>query len=181
MSNTFDNQIQNRNFLSPVGFNFSLAKNPKISFFCNSVRIPEITLGTAIFNNYLKAIEVPGEKIEYGDFYLKFLVDENMENYMAIHNWITGLGFPETTEQFKELITNSDQTKDINLSFSDGTLRILNNNYNSIALVKFKDLFPVSLSSLEFESNDSDYNFFTAEVVFKYTIYNIVNTKGNPI
>jgi hypothetical protein len=181
MANTFDNQIQNRNFLSPIGFSFSLAKNSKISFFCNSVRIPEITLGTAIFNNYLKVIEVPGDKIDYGDFYLKFLVDENMENYMAIHNWITGLGFPESTKQFKDLTTNSDQIQDINLSFSDGTLRILNSNYREVALVKFQDLFPVSLSSLEFEATDSDYNYFTAEAVFKYTVYNIVSPKGIPL
>jgi len=177
----FKNQIQNRNFLSPVGFSFSLSKNPKVSFFCNSARIPEINLGTAIFSTYLKSIEVPGEKLEYSDFYLKFLVDENMENYMAIHNWITGLGFPETTAQFKSLTTGDDGLRDLNLQFSDGTLRILNSNYRDVAIVKFQDLFPVSLSALEFEASETDYNYFTAEVVFKYTIYNILSPKGNPL
>ena len=40
----FANQIGNRNFLSPVGFKFTLAKEPKVAFFCNSARIPEINL-----------------------------------------------------------------------------------------------------------------------------------------
>ena len=46
MTSPFASQIQNRNFLSPVGFEFSLAKYPKAAFFCNSARIPEINLGT---------------------------------------------------------------------------------------------------------------------------------------
>jgi hypothetical protein len=181
MASPFANQISNRNFLSPIGFNFTLAKTPKVSFFCNSARIPEITLGTARLSTYLKDIEVPGEKIDYGDFYLRFLVDENMENYMAIHNWITGLGFPESTQQFKDFTTNEDGISDLNLSFSDGSLRILNSNYRDIAVVKFKDLFPVSLGSLEFEATESDYNYFTAEVSFKYTIYDILGTDGKAL
>ena len=52
--------------------------------------------------SYLKDIDVPGDKLQYGEFSLRFLVDENMENYMSIHNWLTGLGYPETTEQFKK-------------------------------------------------------------------------------
>jgi hypothetical protein len=95
MASAYQNQIQNRNFLSPVGFNFTLAKDPKVSFFCNSARIPEITLSLIQQPNYLKDIDVPGGKIQYGDLSLRFLVDEDMVNYMLIHNWLTGLGFPE--------------------------------------------------------------------------------------
>ena len=47
---------------------------------------------------------LPGEKITYGDFtHSAFLVDENMENYKTIYDWIYGLGFPETAQQFKDL------------------------------------------------------------------------------
>ena len=53
MATAFDGQIQNRNFLSPVGFKFTLAKTPKAAFFCNSARIPEISLGTAVLPTYL--------------------------------------------------------------------------------------------------------------------------------
>jgi hypothetical protein len=181
MASAFDKQINNRNFLSPIGFKFTLAKEPKVSFFCNSARIPEITLGTAVQPSYLKDIDVPGEKISYGDFSLRFLVDENMENYMAIHNWITGLGFPESTEQYRDFITTVDNTLDPKKAFSDGSLRILNSNYKDVAIIKFKDLFPISLSSLEFEATDTDINYFTADVVFRYTIYDILGTNGKPL
>ena len=178
MASNFPNQINNRNFLSPVGFKFTLSKDPKISFFCNSSRIPDISLGSAIQPTYLKDLDVPGDKLSYGDFSLRFLVDENMENYMAVHNWLTGLGFPETTQQFKDLTTDKNGIRDLKYQFSDGSLHILNSNFRDIAIVKFKDLFPVSLTSLEFEATDTDINYFTAEVTFKYTVYNIVASDG---
>ncbi len=170
----FPEQIGNRNFLSPVGFKFTLSKNPKIAFFCNTARIPEINLGTAIQPSYLKDVDVPGDKLTYGDFSLTFLVDENMQNYMAVHNWMTGLGFPETTQQFKDLTTDEDGVRELNRQFSDGSLHILNSNFRDVAIVKFKDLFPISLTSLDFEASDTDINYFTAEVTFKYTVYNVL-------
>ena len=174
----FPEQIGNRNFLSPVGFKFTLSKNPKIPFFCNTARIPEINLGTAIQPSYLKDVDVPGDKLTYGDFSLTFLVDENMQNYMAVHNWMTGLGFPETTQQFKDLTTNEDSVRELNRQFSDGSLHILNSNFRDVAIVKFKDLFPISLTSLDFEASDTDINYFTAEVTFKYTVYNVLSANN---
>ena len=178
MTGAFDKQIGNRNFLSPIGFNFILSKEPKVSFFCNSARIPEISLGTAIQPSYLKDIDVPGDKLTYGDFSLRFLVDENLNNYMAIHNWLTGLGYPETTQEFKDLTTDDSGVRDLKYQFSDGSLHILNSNFRDVAIVKFKDLFPTYLTSLEFEASDSDINYFTAEVTFKYTVYNILAADG---
>ena len=179
MARAYDNQIENRNFLSPIGFQFSLNKIPKATFFSNSARIPDISLGTAIQPVYLKDIDVPGDKLSYGDFTLRFLVDENMTNYMAIHNWLTGLGYPENAGQFKEATTDSlTGRRDQEEVFSDGSLSILNSNFRQVAVVKFKDLFPVFLTSLEFEATDTDVNYFTAEVTFKYTIYEIVGADG---
>jgi len=170
------NQIANRNFLSPIGFKFTIAKDNKIDFFSNSARIPGITLGTALQPTPLKMLDVPGDILQYEDFTLDFLVDENLENYMLIHDWLTGLGFPEKQTQFDALIRNEDNLEDRKLQYSDGTLSILNSNYREIATVKFRDLFPTSLTSLDFTATDTDINYFTAQVNFKYTIYDITRT-----
>jgi len=173
----FRNQIQNRNFLSPTGFQFSLSKEPKVSFFCTSARIPELSLQTSIQPTYLKDLDVPGEKLTYGDLTLRFLIDEDMTNYMAIHNWLTGLGFSETTNDFVSLTTDDQGLKNqLTEQFSDGSLSILNSNYRVNTIVKFKDMFPVSLSSLEFDTSASDIQYFTADATFKYTIYNILDS-----
>ena len=178
MSCNFPNQIENRNFLSPIGFKFTLAKDPKISFFSNSSGIPGINMGTANQPTYLKDLDVPGDKITYDDFTLRFLVDENLENYMAVHNWLTGLGYPETTQQFRDLTTDDEGLRDLKRQFSDGSLHILNSNFRTQAIVKFRDLFPISLTSLNFEASDTDVNYFTADVTFKYTVYNIFAADG---
>ena len=100
---------------------------------------------------------------------------------MAIHNWMTGIGYPETLQDFKTETTKPDTSRDMNLQFSDGSLSILNSNFRTNAIVKFKDLFPVYLTSLEFDATESDVNYFTADVTFKYTIYDIVDPTGTPL
>ena len=172
-SSAFAKQIDNRNFLSGIGFKFTLTKFPKVDFFSNSARIPELNLELAKQPSYLKNIDVPGERLTFGDLTLQFLVDENMENYIAVYDWLKGLGFPETTKQFKELTTDKDGQRDQKEAFSDGTLRILNSNYREVAKVKFEDIFPISLTSLEFDATNTDIQYFTAQASFKYTIYKL--------
>ena len=172
-NSAFGKQIQNRNFLSGVAFKFNLTKFPKVDFFSNSARIPELSLELAQQASYLKNIAVPGERLTFGDFTLRFLVDENMENYISVYNWLTGLGFPETTKEFADIIKDSDGQTDPKEAFCDGTLRILNSNYREVAKVKFNDLFPISLTSLDFDATNTDVQFFTAEATFKYTLYKL--------
>ena len=173
-NSAFGKQIQNRNFLSGVAFKFNLTKFPKVDFFSNSARIPELNLELTTQASYLKNIDVPGERLSYGDFTLRFLVDENMENYQSIYDWLTGLGFPETTKEFAEIIKDKDGQRDPKEAFCDGTLRILNSNFREVGKVKFNDLFPISITSLEFDATNTDVQFFTAEATFKYTLYKLV-------
>ena len=178
MATAFANQLTNRNFLSPAGFQFTITKEPKVSFFCTSATIPELSFETTVQPSYLKDIDVPGEKIQYADLRVRFLVDEDLKNYMAIHNWITGIGYPETAQDFKTETTDASNIRDMNLQYSDGSLSILNSNYRTNAIVKFKDLFPTGLTSLEFDTSVTDIQYFTAEATFKYTVYNILASDG---
>ena len=175
-SSAFAKQIDNRNFLSGIGFKFTLTKFPKVDFFSNSARIPELNLELTRQPSYLKNIDVPGERLTYGDLTLRFLVDENMENYISVYTWLKGLGFPETTKEYKDLTTDKDGQRDNKEAFCDGTLRILNSNYREVAKVKFTDLFPTSLTSLDFDATNTDIQYFTAEATFKYTIYNLTSS-----
>ena len=182
----FDKQIANRNYMSPLGFKLVITKTPKVDFLCQSANIPSISMGTAIQPTYLKDIPVPGDKVLYDDLNIRFLVDEKMENYLAIHKWITGLGYPENLGQYDQLRKHDRRTDGRvgddgdprYFEFSDATLQILNSNYKPSVLINFKDAFPVSLSTLDFDVTARDYSYFTAEVTFKYTIYNITDPNG---
>ena len=178
-------QPENRNFLSPTGFKFTLKRSPKVAFFCNSANIPDMTLGIAVQSSYLKDIDLPGDKISFGDLNLRFLVDENLENYMEIQNWIRGLGYPEKLSQFSDLerqgLIQGNYAKDMKNIYSDGTLQVLTSSSLPNFQVMFKDLFPYSLGTLSFDATDSDIQYFTADVSFKYTIYDILDLGGNPL
>ena len=182
----FDKQIANRNYMSPLGFKLILTKTPKVDFLCQSANIPQISMGTAVQPSYLKDIPVPGDKVLYDDLTVRFLVDEKMENYLAIYKWITGLGYPESLGQFDQLrrddirtsASASDEADPRYFEFSDATLQILSSNYKPSVLVNFKDAFPISLSTLEFDVSQRDYSFFTASVTFKYTIFDITDPNG---
>ena len=169
----FDRQIQNRNYLSNVGFNFTLARFPKVDFFSNTANLPGLTLGTVNAPNYLKELPLAGDRLVFEDFTLQFIVDEQLENYLAVHNWMRGLGFPNSIQDFKDLVTDDEGAQDMDRQYSDGTLVVLNNQFNSIARVKFNGLFPYTLSGLQFDATNTDYENITATVTFKYTIYNI--------
>jgi len=183
----FDKQISNRNYMSPLGFKLILTKTPKVDFLCQSANIPQISMGTAVQPTYLKDIAVPGDKVLYDDLRVRFLVDEQMENYLSIYNWMTGLGYPENAGQFRQLKkddlrTNASVSDDGDpryFEFSDATLQILSSNYKPSILVNFKDAFPTTLSTLDFDVSTRDYAYFTAEVSFKYTIFTITDPNGN--
>jgi hypothetical protein len=174
------NQITNRNFLSGTGFKFVLSKSKKVDFFCSEANIPGINLGVAIQPTYLKDIPIPGDKLTYDDLSLKFIVDENMENYSIIHNWLRGFGYPEDVYEYQELLNEDEVNPGKQTAYSgqsDGELIIYNSNLNPVSKVIFKGLFPTSLSAISFSSQTNDAKYVIAEVSFKYTIYEIIPVK----
>ena len=174
--------IENRNFISPLGSKFSLKRAPGVAFFCNQANIPSMDLGIAEQPTYLRNIPTPGDKIQFGDLTLRFLVDEDLVNYMELQRWIRGLGYPENMDEFRKLEsegvmpTNFGQAGDD--IYSDGTLQILSSNLVPQFQVVFNDLFPYSLSTVTFDATDTDIEYFTADVSFKYTIYNLTDMEN---
>ena len=170
-TNAFTRQIQNRNFLSPAGFKFSLAKAPKVDFFSQSVSIPNIELGVAVQTTYLRDIPVPGDKLVYGDVDIEFFIDENLENYLQIERWMRSLGYPESLGETVSLDPQKDSLLDG--ARSDGTLLVYNSSFNPIAKILFKDMFPTSLTPVPFTADVTDINYIMATATFKYTIFNV--------
>ena len=180
-------EVSNRNFLSVVGFKFLLNRCPKVDFYCNTANIPEVTLGTAVQSTYLKDIPLPGDKLMYGDLNLTFMVDEDMENYLQLYQWLTSLGFPESLNQFNELkdtdrlLPEQPRPGDFFNERSDATLMILNSDYNPSVKIKFKDVFPVSLSAVPFDATAEAQQYYTATASFRYTIFDVIDVNGKKV
>ena len=163
------NQVSNRNFLSIGGFQLVLNRCRKVDFLCNKANLPGISMGSARQSSYLRDIPVPGDKIQYEDLRVDFIVDENMENYHQIYNWMRELGYPEDLGQSK--LDNR----------SDATLLILNSSLQVSGKVKFRDVFPVSLEGIPFNATIQDQQYFTATAVFKYTMFDLMDIDGKEV
>ena len=168
----------NKNFLSPVGFKFIIGRTPNVDYFCQSASIPEVGIGVREIPTPVKDYSVPGDKMVFGDLNLRFLVNEDMDNYFEIYKWLKGLTNPKSQADFQKYITTVDEKgrdSQFMKTMSDARLLVLNSNYNSIATVNFYNIFPTSLTTLEFDASATDVNYFTAEVNFRYTIYEITD------
>lgn len=171
----YNNQLQNRNYLSPGGFKFLLERSPKTSFLCKSASIPDVSLGTIERSTPFIKLPEPGN-MEFGSFSIEFLVDEDLENYLEIHNWIRALGVPEYFDERQEYLNkykDPKQTTDFDILTQDATLQVLNNNLIPAFDVVFRDVFPISLGSLPFDVSVGDIEPLTASVTFRYTLYDI--------
>ena len=190
-TNANSRQPTKLDYASPTQFRFSIIKLPKVEYFATAANIPGIQLGQANQPTPLKDVPIPGDKLEYDNLNITFLVDENLENYREIHGWLTGLGFPKDNEKFRNLQNaGSDRfptTKNVGLNkelgsikkavqddgglYSDATLFVLTSKNNANLEVRFRDLYPVSLSGLDYNQQETDIQYLTANVTFAYKIY----------
>jgi len=167
----------NINPLQSNGFLFSVTKLPEISFFCQEATVPSIDLPSADTENPLVLNPMPGEKLSFGEFSIMFLIDEAMTNYIAVHNWLIGLGFPERHEQYSNFIgsrTDAVNTNELLAGYSDGVLQILNSSNNVARTIRFVDMFPTSLQSLQLQSTTMDTVYLAGNATFRYTYYNFM-------
>lgn len=162
----------NINPLSSNGFNFSIEKIPEVSFFCQEVNLPGITLPSADINTPLSIVPVAGDIINFDDLQVQFLVDENMSNYTALYNWINGLGFPADHQQYTDFIANQNRGYGrLSREYSDATLQILGSNLLTVKTVRFIDIIPINLSSMTFQSTNNDVTYIVGNATFKINRY----------
>ena len=192
-----DTNIQTRqpdkmDYASPIQFRFKIAKLPEVEFFVQTVNLPGISLGSATVPTPLYDYPVPGDKITYQSLDISFLVDENLNNYKELHDWLLGLGFPNKHQQFADLqATGADRfpggTKGAIVPgveipvplaegpiYSDATLTVLNSKNIVKTEIRFQNVFPLSIGSLSYDVQASDVNYLQTQASFNYQNYDIV-------
>ena len=163
VANWYKEQPTNRNFLSPVGFKLDLEIFSGVDFFCQSAGIPEISMSFAQVPTPYRNIPIAGSGgVDFGDLNVRFIIDEDLVNYTAVHNWIRKFGL-------------SDGRADEKDQYSRALLHVLSSHNNTNHIVEFTNLFPVSLTGVPFDASITDIEYLTADVTFKYEKYNICN------
>jgi len=167
-----DNTPTNKNFLSPLNFIFVLKRSPNLNFFVQKINLPGLSLTPIETPSPNLFIPYSGDHITYEKLRLTFKVDEDFQNYLELHNWLRGLGYPVKQSEYATLKnadigTGENVKSDISLVITDG---LKNPNIE----ITFKDAFPIDLSELLFETTDTDVNYVTATATFSYVYFDIL-------
>lgn len=151
---------QDINFLAPNNFQLVIDnqsfKNTQLTV--QKVSIPDISLPKANVSGPMRNFGMSGDKMEYAPLEITFVIDEDLDNYKEIHDWMLGQLTIEDNG------TAAAKTRDI-------TLIINTSHNNTTKQITFADAYPVSLSSVPFEADVADVEYMTASVTFEYTYY----------
>ena len=113
-------------------------------------------------------------RLTFNDLIITFKVDESLQSYLEIHNWMRSLGEPESFQQYKDILTrNGVGHPGVGDTVSDGTLTVYSNKYQPKYRIIFHDMWPTSLSDLSFNTTDTDVTYLNADVSFKYMVYTV--------
>lgn len=159
-----DYQPTNRNKLTTNRFLFILTRAPYLTYFCQRVNLPSIGFGTSIQSNPTSIeIKRPGTRLVYEDLQVGFIVDEEMKNWLEIHNWMTKIGTYDTVNDY---LTE-------NQKISTALIYILSASYKPLLTVEFYDIYPTFLTSIDFDVTSPDTEFVVSTATFSYTHYKI--------
>lgn len=174
-----------QDWLRPNAFLFRVKDLPNVSFTCQSANLPRVGMGYATQPTPFLDMPRIGDKLDYAEFAVRFLVTEDMSNYIELYRWMVALGFPNNHDEFLAFATDREKRltkfpffvnnmgqKEV-LAYSDGILTILDSSNNPKTNIIFRDLFPVSLESLDFDIASATVEYFTVIAVFKYRIFEI--------
>ena len=170
------------NYLRPNAFRFSIKDLPNVAYSCQSANLPSLNLGFAVQPTPFLDIPRIGDKNTFGDFTIRFLISEDMSNYLELFEWLIALGFPNNYNQYKSFTGDrlsrfpfykNSRGDTESLALSDGTLTILDSNNVPKTNIILKDLFPVSVEALDFDVTSSAVEYFVGIASFKYTSFTI--------
>ena len=196
-TNITDRTPSKFDYASPIQFRFKITKLPLVEFTIQTANIPSVTLDEVQQPTRLKPIALPGSTLSFGNLELSFLVDENLNNYKELHDWLIGLGTPESDTQFAGLLaagsdrfsgstastaaTGTSTAQPLNEGgiYSDATLIVLNNKNIAKTEIRFQNVYPTSLGSLSYDIKASDVDYLRVQASFNYMYYDIVQISSS--
>jgi len=160
-----DNQPTNPNFLSPLGFGFQIKKTPHVNYFVQSVNLPSVTMGETVLATPFRRTPLQGDVVEYGQLQITFRVDEDMRNYEELLLWIQSVGKFEGFPSYPGYTQTSVTGEGI---VSDGVLIIQNSAKQPAIQFDIINMYPSTLSDLQFDSQLSDVDYVQAIASFNF-------------
>ena len=168
---TTESTLESQNFLQPTGFKIVILRKrfKNLEFFAQSVQHPDLSVAPAVAQFRGTNAQLPGDKLEYGSLAIEAIMDENMNVYKEMHNWLTG------TVENKYTAPSSLTSRDQDVTTYDISLMVLSSHNNTIDTIKYKDTFPISIGSVNFQSTVDGVQYVTFPITFAYTGFTITD------
>ena len=134
---------------NPTRFQLVFPTLPFLEMFCNTITLPNVSLGMVKHSTRIHDLKQPGEKLYFETLQCRFLFDNEMRNYKEIYNWmkkISVLGLHEEDRLPVRLLTET-------------------------GVFIFEKVFPISLGSTNWDSTATDIQFLSCDVEFAYDLF----------
>lgn len=165
---------ENTNFLQPTKFLLTFSRIPEVTYFCQEVNLPGLSLPFIPVNTPMLDYHAAGNKLSYNRLNVRFMVDEKLESWKNIHSWFRSIASPTGFAERNRLSAIQNQHSDTKLtSYSDATLTILTNINNPSIRIDLHGLFPISLSDIQFDTTLSSDHIITADATFVVEYFDI--------
>jgi hypothetical protein len=168
--------IPNYTPLNPNEFRVVLHSAPYLSFEIQTVSLPSISMQDASpTETPFTTVRIPGDHIEWDSLSVTFLVDQDLQGWIEMYNWIRGLGFPSTFDEYKALqINNQLPFKNVwNKTTSDISIFTSTAHRNSNLEFKFYDAYPTMISAPTLSTTNEGQPVQTSKCMFSYTLYDV--------
>lgn len=170
----FKSQPKNINQAQPSRFQLVASRIPNTTFWCQTVVLPGISTSYATAPTPFVDQKVPGDKAIYDSLLVSMIVDEDLQVWREIHNWIRGYTFPHDFSEYRNLKNLSDILKNNKRpQYSDIQLTIYNSSWAPILKYTYIDAFPTSLGALNYSASDDSSTTMLTDVTFDYQYFNV--------
>jgi hypothetical protein len=161
---------QNTNPLQPTKFLLTFSRIPNAQYFCQTVNVPGVVLGEVVRETPFLDMYSPGTKLKYDPFDIDFIVDEELQSWKDLYKWFISIADPDGFEQRDGKLVKQNE------HLSDATLTILSALNNPILRIQFRNIFPLTMSDLDFNTQLSADTIMTCKATFRYESYNYLTT-----
>ena len=170
-----DTTVCNTDLLQSAKYIFSIPRLTSTQFFCQSVNVPGVSMGTKEQPTPFMDLNIPGDKLNYEELRIEFLLDEELYSWITIHDWIRGITFPTDFDEYKNLKHLSRYSEISTFpQYADAELTTLSAFNQPKIKFKFIELFPLSVSGFDMDIRVGSEKTMTASATFKYKRYDII-------
>ena len=159
----------NTNALQPTQFKVTIDRvnYPNLQFFAQQVSHPGMGLpNTDTPIPRLQSLAFAGDALTFGELSMIILLDEDMQSYQEMYNWMTRLVQTNYVPASKR-----DNTAEVVPDHSDITVSILTSKNNKNLNIRYKDCVPTSVGEIQFEATQDASTYLNFPVSFKFNYF----------